>query len=231
MGLKPVLLQGNWIRQLVTQEVAQDDWATCIRILPACGRGEPSGRTLSHVHNLHHSLAQSAPSGQRTSLHIDTASSSVEDWRHGAHSRQALRSWKACAFFPWVQRVTSCSAVVQTSEPTKPSLQLEHSARRCQHLCLRIQRGCRELELAVVTCARRNGKMTDSLVVRSYAQLSLAASRPFRRPVSPSAVQPPGTLDVMSEKRIEDYWNVGGDKELSDAWTGFTRFIVLNETT
>ena len=34
-GLKPVLLQGNWIRQLVTQEVAQDDWATCIRILPA----------------------------------------------------------------------------------------------------------------------------------------------------------------------------------------------------
>ena len=39
------------------------------------------------------------------------------------------------------------------------------------------------------------------------------------------------TLDVMSKKRIEDYWNVGGDKELSDEWTGFTRFIVLNEAT
>ena len=33
----------------------------------------------------------------------------------------------------------------------------------------------------------------------------------------------------MSEKHIEDCWNVDGDRELSDAWTGFTRFIVLNE--
>ena len=31
----------------------------------------------------------------------------------------------------------------------------------------------------------------------------------------------------MSEKRIEDY--VDGERELSDAWTGFTRFIVLSE--
>ena len=30
------------------------------------------------------------------------------------------------------------------------------------------------------------------------------------------------TLDVMSEKNIDDYWNVDGDRELSDAWTGFT---------
>ena len=37
------------------------------------------------------------------------------------------------------------------------------------------------------------------------------------------------TLDVMSEKNIEDYWNVDGARELSDTWTGFTRFIVLNE--
>ena len=28
---------------------------------------------------------------------------------------------------------------------------------------------------------------------------------------------------------IEDDWNVYGEKELSDAWTGFTRFILLNE--
>ena len=38
------------------------------------------------------------------------------------------------------------------------------------------------------------------------------------------------TLDVMSEKHINDYWNVDGDRELSDAWTGFTRFTVLKET-
>ena len=28
---------------------------------------------------------------------------------------------------------------------------------------------------------------------------------------------------------IDDCWNVGGEKELSDAWTGFERFILMNE--
>ena len=37
------------------------------------------------------------------------------------------------------------------------------------------------------------------------------------------------SLDVLLEKHIEDYRNVDGGKELSDAWTGFTRFILLNE--
>ena len=37
------------------------------------------------------------------------------------------------------------------------------------------------------------------------------------------------TLYVMSEKHLENYWNVDGDKELSDAWTRFTRFISLHE--
>ena len=31
------------------------------------------------------------------------------------------------------------------------------------------------------------------------------------------------------EKYIDDFWNVDEDRELSDAWTGFTRFILLNE--
>ena len=34
---------------------------------------------------------------------------------------------------------------------------------------------------------------------------------------------------VLMEKNIDDYWNVDGERELSDAWTGFTRFILLNE--
>ena len=38
-------------------------------------------------------------------------------------------------------------------------------------------------------------------------------------------------LDVMLEKNIDDCWNVDGGRELSDAWTGFTRFTVLNEKT
>ena len=37
------------------------------------------------------------------------------------------------------------------------------------------------------------------------------------------------SLDVKLEKSTDDYWNVDGAKELSDAWTGFTRFIVLYE--
>ena len=34
---------------------------------------------------------------------------------------------------------------------------------------------------------------------------------------------------MMSEKHVDDYWNVDGGRELSDAWTGFTRIIVFNE--
>ena len=38
------------------------------------------------------------------------------------------------------------------------------------------------------------------------------------------------TLDVISEKHIDDFSNVDGERDLSDAWIGFTRFILLNET-
>ena len=37
------------------------------------------------------------------------------------------------------------------------------------------------------------------------------------------------SLDVLLEKHIDDCWNVDGERELSDAWTGFTSFILLNE--
>ena len=33
-------------------------------------------------------------------------------------------------------------------------------------------------------------------------------------------------LDVLQEKRIDDYWNVDSSKHLSDSWTGFTKFIL-----
>ena len=32
-------------------------------------------------------------------------------------------------------------------------------------------------------------------------------------------------LDVKEEKRIDDYWNIDGSRDLSDPWTGFTQFI------
>ena len=37
------------------------------------------------------------------------------------------------------------------------------------------------------------------------------------------------SLGVLLEKHIDDHWNVDGERELSDAWTGFTRFILLTE--
>ena len=30
------------------------------------------------------------------------------------------------------------------------------------------------------------------------------------------------SLDVLLEKHNDDYWNADGERELSDAWTGFT---------
>ena len=37
------------------------------------------------------------------------------------------------------------------------------------------------------------------------------------------------SVDVMLEKCIDDCWNVDGDRDLSDTWTGFTRFTMLDE--
>ena len=36
-------------------------------------------------------------------------------------------------------------------------------------------------------------------------------------------------LDVEQERRIDDYWNIDGSRDLSDSWTGFTQFTLLEE--
>ena len=36
-------------------------------------------------------------------------------------------------------------------------------------------------------------------------------------------------LDVEQEKRIDDFWNIDGSRDLSDYWTGFTQFYQLQE--
>ena len=36
-------------------------------------------------------------------------------------------------------------------------------------------------------------------------------------------------LDVKQRKRIDDYWNINGSRDLSDHWTGFTQFTLLEE--
>ena len=36
-------------------------------------------------------------------------------------------------------------------------------------------------------------------------------------------------LDVKQERRIDDYWNVDGSRDMSGSWTGFTQFTLLEE--
>ena len=36
-------------------------------------------------------------------------------------------------------------------------------------------------------------------------------------------------LDVKQERRIDDYWKIDGSRDLSDSWTGFTQFTLLEE--
>ena len=36
-------------------------------------------------------------------------------------------------------------------------------------------------------------------------------------------------LDVQQEKRIDDYWNIDGSRDLSVPWTGFTQFTLSDE--
>ena len=36
-------------------------------------------------------------------------------------------------------------------------------------------------------------------------------------------------LDVKQEKRNDDYWNIDGSRDLSDPWTVFTQFTILEE--
>ena len=40
---------------------------------------------------------------------------------------------------------------------------------------------------------------------------------------------PHTNLDVKQEKRIDDYWNIDGSRDLSDPWTRFTQFTLLEE--
>ena len=37
-------------------------------------------------------------------------------------------------------------------------------------------------------------------------------------------------MDVKQERRIDDNWNIDGSRDLSDSWTGFTQFTLLEET-
>ena len=37
------------------------------------------------------------------------------------------------------------------------------------------------------------------------------------------------TQAVKQERRIDDYWNIDGSRDLSESWSGFTQFTLLSE--
>ena len=51
-------------------------------------------------------------------------------------------------------------------------------------------------------------------------QLSVPKEETFPIPLHP---------DVLRQSRIDDFWNVDVDRNLSGSWTGFTKFTILIE--
>ena len=77
--------------------------------------------------------------------------------------------------------------------------------------------------------------MSGSFIFRHHVETRVKRSSPreesFPIPLKYIDVSrtTPTNLDVKQEKRIDDYWNIDGSRELSDPWTGFTQFILLEE--
>ena len=64
---------------------------------------------------------------------------------------------------------------------------------------------------------------------RFFRPTTIAATVALAAALGKCPTLPTQNLDVMSEKHVEDYCNVDGDRNSSDTWTGFTRFTILNE--
>ena len=65
----------------------------------------------------------------------------------------------------------------------------------------------------------------------SYTAITLNPESNFTRPLKYIDVSRTThtNLDVKQEKRIDDYWNIDGSRNLSVPWTGFTQFTLLEE--
>ena len=75
-------------------------------------------------------------------------------------------------------------------------------------------------------------KMTTSIVITlNHEYNSVPKEETFPIPVKHIDVarSTHTDLDVLREKKIDDYWNVDSSKHLSDSWRGFTKFILLKE--
>ena len=77
--------------------------------------------------------------------------------------------------------------------------------------------------------------MSGSLIYRHHVEprVKLYSPREESSPIPLKYIDVTRTthtnLDVKQEKRIDDYWNINGSRDLSDPWTGFTQFTLLDE--
>ena len=77
--------------------------------------------------------------------------------------------------------------------------------------------------------------MSGSFIYRHYVEprVKLYSSREESFPIPLKYIDVSRTthtnLDVKQERRIDDYWNIDGSRDLSDPWTGFTQFTLLDE--
>ena len=125
---------------------------------------------------------------------------------HGTHGWQGL-SRRAAINVERLLHARSCPGSREFPRALRLSRALTRRSRLCSwdiqrkdaNTCsLRIQ------EVAVVACARRSGKMADSLVVRGDGEHSLAASRPLRRTVTLIAIQPPARVFNPQAHRVNN---------------------------
>ena len=79
------------------------------------------------------------------------------------------------------------------------------------------------------------GSMSGNIIYRHHVEprVKLYSPREESFPIPLKYIDVSRTshtnLDVMQERRIDDYWNIDGPRDLSDSWTGFTQFTLLEE--
>ena len=65
--------------------------------------------------------------------------------------------------------------------------------------------------------------------VEPRVQLYVPKEETFLIPLTYIDVTRATQTNVLQESRIDDYWEVDVARSLSDSWTGFTKFAILNE--
>ena len=76
--------------------------------------------------------------------------------------------------------------------------------------------------------------MSGSFICRHHVEprVQLCSPREESFPIPLKCIDATRThtnLDVKQEKRMDDCWNVDGSRDLSDPWTGFTQFTLLDQ--